>query len=113
MRVCVFGAGAVGGYLAAMLLRAGRHEVAVVARGAQRTAIAAQGLTLCIEGASFTVRPHAVVEQAAALAPQDLVFVTTKAHAREPNPPCHRKCSPKRLCLSAARADYPSHHAAG
>lgn len=82
MRVCVFGAGAVGGYLAAMLLRAGRHEVAVVARGAQRTAIAAQGLTLCSEGASFTVRPHAIVEQAAVLAPQDLVFVTTKAHAQ-------------------------------
>ena len=49
VKVCVFGAGAVGGYLAARLLQAGHHEVALVAlvalvaRGEQLRAIAANG----------------------------------------------------------------------
>jgi 2-dehydropantoate 2-reductase len=80
MRVAVFGAGAVGGYLAAQLLQSGAHEVAVVARGAQAQAIAARGITVRHGQNAFTVRPHALATQARELPPQDLVFVTTKGH---------------------------------
>jgi 2-dehydropantoate 2-reductase len=43
MKICVYGAGAVGGLIAAWLARSG-HEVSVVARGAQLDAIRKQGL---------------------------------------------------------------------
>jgi 2-dehydropantoate 2-reductase len=82
MRISVLGAGAVGGYLAARLLKAGRHEVAVVARGAQLRAIEAGGLTLEAPDEAFTVHPSVVTDRPEDLAPQDLVLVTLKAHAQ-------------------------------
>ena len=45
MRICVFGAGAVGGHIAARLAAAG-NEVSVVARGAHLEAIKKNGLKL-------------------------------------------------------------------
>ena len=60
MRICVFGTGAVGGYLAARLIKSGRQEIAVVARGAQRHAIESEGLTLETPRERFTVRPRIV-----------------------------------------------------
>ena len=49
MKSCVFGAGAIGGYLALELALAGQ-EVCVVARGEHLQAIQARGLTLRIAG---------------------------------------------------------------
>lgn len=82
MRLCVFGAGAVGGYLAARLLQAGHHDVAVVARGEHLRAIAAHGLTLRTADEDIVVRPHALAEDPGELPAQDVVFVTVKAHAQ-------------------------------
>jgi 2-dehydropantoate 2-reductase len=82
MRVCVFGAGAVGGYLAARLARAGSHEIAVVARGAHLRAIQSQGLRLICADEEFVVRPHAATDRAQDLPPQDVVIVTLKAHSQ-------------------------------
>ena len=45
MRICVFGAGAIGGYLAIGLAEAG-HDISVVARGAHLAAIQTNGLAL-------------------------------------------------------------------
>ena len=45
MRICVFGAGAIGGYLAVGLVLA-KHEVSVIARGAHLDAIQRNGLRL-------------------------------------------------------------------
>jgi ketopantoate reductase len=45
MKICVFGAGAIGGYLAGELALAG-HQVCAIARGAHLAAIRSQGLTL-------------------------------------------------------------------
>ncbi|WP_349262451.1 ketopantoate reductase family protein, partial [Geminicoccus sp.] len=45
MRICVVGAGAIGGYLASKLARSG-IDVSVVARGAHLEAIKRSGLTL-------------------------------------------------------------------
>ena len=55
MRICIFGAGSVGGYLAAYLSRGG-SEVSVVARGAHLAAIRADGLTVETPDESLTVR---------------------------------------------------------
>lgn len=81
MNICIFGAGAVGGYLGARLLGAGQHTVSIVARGAHGGAIASNGLTLIDAGHHMTVRPHAVTDKAGDLPVQDVVFVTLKAHA--------------------------------
>jgi 2-dehydropantoate 2-reductase len=78
MKLAVFGAGAIGGHLAARLARNGA-EVAVIARGAQQAAIAARGLTIRAPDESFTVHPK--VGTPADLGPQDLVLVTVKAPA--------------------------------
>jgi 2-dehydropantoate 2-reductase len=46
MKVCIYGAGAVGGHLGARLAAAGQHEISVIARGPQLAAIKQRGLTV-------------------------------------------------------------------
>jgi len=76
-RFCVFGAGAIGGHLAAKLAAAG-HEVAAVARGATLAALQASGVAL--KAGERTIRGRVrAAGSAAQLGPQDAVFVTTKA----------------------------------
>ena len=79
MRICVFGAGSVGGYLAAYLARGGA-EVSVVARGAHLAAIRANGLTVETPDETLTVRV-AASDKPAELGQQDFVLVTVKAPA--------------------------------
>ena len=75
MRICVFGAGAVGGHVAAKLAAAG-HDVSVVARGAHLEAMRAKGITL-LHGAD-TIRGRVRTSEPGL---QDFVFVTLKANA--------------------------------
>jgi len=82
MKVCVFGAGAIGGYVGALLARAG-VDVSLVARGPHGAAMRENGLTLHIGGDSFTVRPT-VTDDPATLGPQDYVLLTLKAHSLPP-----------------------------
>jgi 2-dehydropantoate 2-reductase len=77
VRICVYGAGAVGGYLAGFLARGGA-EVSVVARGAHLTAILADGLRVETPDEALTARV-AASDEPAALGPQDVVLVTVKA----------------------------------
>ena len=79
MRICVFGAGAIGGHLAARLARGGA-EVSVVARGAQLDAIRTGGLSIQAPDATFRASVIAS-EHPAELGPQDAVLITTKAPA--------------------------------
>ena len=83
MRICVFGAGAIGGHLAAKLAAAG-HDISVVARGANLSAIRANGVALR-EGAAAAARTISgrvrASDRASELGEQDVVFVTTKATA--------------------------------
>ena len=77
MRVCVFGAGAIGGHLAARLAQNGA-DVSVIARGAHLAAMQADGLHVTTPSETLHARPVAT-DDPAALGPQDAVLVTAKA----------------------------------
>ena len=79
MKVCVFGAGAIGGYLGAKLASGG-VDVSLVARGPHLAAMREKGLTLIEDGQS-TTRQVRVAENASELGAQDYVIVTLKAHS--------------------------------
>ena len=77
MRICIFGAGAVGSHFAVRLALAG-HEVSCVMRGAHLAAVQAKGLTLRVGDASFNAKVKAS-DDPVALGAQDLVISTLKA----------------------------------
>ena len=79
MKICVYGAGAIGGLMAAWLSRAG-HDVSVVARGAQLEAIRRDGLRVRSKSGSESFRIKAEAEPAK-LGAQDYVLVTVKAQS--------------------------------
>src|SRR3954469_8866849 len=78
MKLCVFGAGAVGGHLAAKLAAAG-NDVSVIARGAHLDAMRASGVTLLHGETTFRGRVRAA-ERSVELGVQDFVLVTLKAN---------------------------------
>jgi 2-dehydropantoate 2-reductase len=80
MKLCVFGAGAIGGLMAAKLAAKGDVDVTVIARGPHLAAMQAKGLTLRSDGQE-TVIPVRAVASAAEAGPQDYVLVTLKAHS--------------------------------
>jgi 2-dehydropantoate 2-reductase len=82
MKIAVFGAGAVGGYLASRLMASGGHEVSIVARDAHLAAIRANGLTVLADTGQYVTHPAAATDTPADLPAQDLVFVTLKAFAQ-------------------------------
>jgi 2-dehydropantoate 2-reductase len=77
MRICIFGAGAVGSHFAVRLAQAG-HEVSCVMRGPHLAAVKARGLTLRVGSAESNVKVKAS-DDPATLGPQDLVISTLKA----------------------------------
>jgi 2-dehydropantoate 2-reductase len=79
VKLCVYGAGAIGGYLGAGLARAG-VDVSLVARGPHLEAIRARGLTVRDEAGEKTVRVNAT-DDPATLGPQDCVVVALKANS--------------------------------
>lgn len=79
MKLCVFGAGAIGGHLAARLAAAG-HDVSLVARGANLAGIRERGLSLH-SGAEVVHGPVRAGDRTDGMGVQDAVFVTTKATA--------------------------------
>jgi 2-dehydropantoate 2-reductase len=81
MRICIFGAGAVGSHFAVRLALAG-HDVSCVMRGPHLEAVKAKGLTLRVGPAEFSARVKAS-DDPAALGPQDVVISTLKANALE------------------------------
>ncbi len=79
MKICIYGAGAIGGLMAAWLARVG-HDVSVVARGRQLAGIREHGLRVRSDGRvdSFSVQAHSEPEK---LGPQDYVLVSVKAQS--------------------------------
>lgn len=77
MRIAAFGAGGVGGFLAARLAAAG-HSVAVVARGSHLQAMRDAGLRLISPSGDLTVQPDPASDDPAAIGPVDLVIFAVK-----------------------------------
>ena len=82
MKICIFGAGAIGGFMGAKLAEAGA-DVSLVARGPHLAAMRENGLTLIEDGEKRTVSVNAA-ENPSDLGPQDYVIVTLKAHSVPP-----------------------------
>lgn len=80
MKLCIFGAGAIGGLMAAKLALRGDADVTVIARGPHLAAMQADGLRLLSEGQEVIARPRCVASAEEA-GPQDYVVVTLKAHS--------------------------------
>lgn len=79
MRICIYGAGAIGGHLAMRFARGGA-AVSVIARGPHLAAIRRHGLTVqAVDGEHHVMLPAS--DDPAALGPQDAVVVTVKAPA--------------------------------
>jgi 2-dehydropantoate 2-reductase len=79
MKICIYGAGAIGGYLGVQLARAG-VDVSLVARGAHLAAMRANGLTLLVGDEARVVHPRCT-DNPAELGPQDFVIICLKAHS--------------------------------
>ncbi len=79
MKICVYGAGAIGGYLGAQLALSGAN-VTLIARGPHLAAMKQHGVRLQIDGEERVAHPVCTDDPAEA-GPQDYVIVTLKAHS--------------------------------
>lgn len=83
MRICIVGAGSIGGYMAVKLALAG-EQVSVVARGENLKAIQQNGLRLSMaNGESFVAKSIQASNDMAEIGPQDIVILAVKAHQIE------------------------------
>lgn len=78
MKICVFGTGAIGGYLAAKLA-ASNAQLTCIARGKQLEAIRSHGLTLIENDRRQNLRVECT-DRPDQVGQQDVVFVTLKSH---------------------------------
>ena len=79
MKICIYGAGATGGYLGVQLALAG-EDVTLIARGPHLEAMQRHGLKLLIDGEERVARP-ACTDDPSEAGLQDYVIVTLKAHS--------------------------------
>jgi 2-dehydropantoate 2-reductase len=80
MKICVVGAGAIGGMLGVKLALTG-HEVTLILRGANLEAVRQDGMTLIEEdGKELLARPARVTSVIAEAGVQDVVILGMKAH---------------------------------
>ncbi len=79
MKVCVVGAGAIGGYMAVRLAHAG-HAVSAIARGPHLAAIRANGLKLIEADRELVASDLTATDRVAEPGPQDVVLLALKAH---------------------------------
>jgi 2-dehydropantoate 2-reductase len=82
MKICIYGAGAIGGYLGAQLALAD-CDVTLIARGPHLAAMRDNGLTLLIGNEKKNVA-IACTDDPATIGPQDYVILTLKAHSVAP-----------------------------
>ena len=76
-RICIYGAGAIGGYLGVKLALAGQ-DVTLIARGEHLRAMQKDGVRLLEGGSEFVAKPRCIGDPAEA-GPQDYLFITLKA----------------------------------
>ena len=83
MKICIFGAGAIGGFVATHLAQVPGLDVSVVARGAHLAAIRERGLRVVTPQGETAARV-AATDRPADLGPQDVVFIALKQHQVAP-----------------------------
>ena len=83
MKVCVVGAGAIGGMMAAKLAKSG-HELSVIARGAHLDAIRTNGLKYIENGEELVITDIFATAEMTEVSGQDVVLLGVKAHQIEP-----------------------------
>ena len=80
MKICIVGAGAIGGMLGVKLALTG-HEVTLILRGANLEAVRQNGLTLIEEsGNELNARPALTTSVISEAGPQDVIILGMKAH---------------------------------
>ena len=106
MRICIFGAGAVGSHFAVRLALSG-HDVSCVMRGPHLEAVKASGLTLRVGDAEFKAKVKAS-DDPAALGPQDLVIshIEGERRLRAWSRAC-RRCSRDNTAIVFAQNGIP------
>lgn len=105
MKVCVFGAGAIGGLLGVEMARAD-IEVSVVARGEHLAAMRARGLRLRIDGEEHVARLRCT-DQPTELGVQDYLIIAIKAHAITEAVEAMRPLLGPRTCIVTASNGLP------
>jgi 2-dehydropantoate 2-reductase len=78
MKICIYGAGAIGGYMGLLLKESGA-DVSLVARGSHLAAIKENGVKLLIDGGEKVARMPAT-DKPSELGPQDYVIIALKSH---------------------------------
>jgi len=100
MKICIVGAGAIGGLLAVKLSELG-ETVTVVIRGANLAAVRAQGMKLLLDGQEH-VAHLAATDRIEEIGPQDLVILALKAHQLTAVAAAVRTlCGPETILLTA------------
>lgn len=79
MKICIYGAGAIGGYMGLMLAKGGA-EVSLIARGAHLAAIKEKGLTVQFKDGTEEHAMLRATDDPKELGPQDYVIIALKAH---------------------------------
>jgi len=79
MKICVVGAGAIGGFMGARLAQYD-HEVSLIARGPHLAAIQANGLKLVQDGEEIVANNVIATDDIAELGVQDVVLMALKSH---------------------------------
>jgi 2-dehydropantoate 2-reductase len=82
MKLCIFGAGAMGGWIGGLLARQG-VDVTLIARGPHLAAMKERGLTVRMGGEEFVTHPK-LTDDPEEAGPQDYVFISLKAHSVPP-----------------------------
>ena len=80
MRICIIGAGAIGGMLGARLALAGESVTFIEKNAAHAHAMRTRGLRIEADGDALTAKDFAVTDDLAVPGPQDLVVIAVKAH---------------------------------
>jgi len=82
VKLCIFGAGAMGGWIGGLLARQG-VDVTLIARGPHLAAMKERGLTIRMNGDEFVTHPR-LTDDPEEAGPQDYVFISLKAHSVPP-----------------------------
>jgi 2-dehydropantoate 2-reductase len=107
MKICIVGAGAIGGYMGAKLALAG-EEVSLIARGAHLEAIRRNGLKLVMkDGAEQLISNTRATTDMAEVGPQDVVIVALKAHSLPALAPAMRALYGPETMVVAAQNGIP------